>query len=141
MKNTFFLILSFFIICSCVSKKIAIYNYDNSKYDGAEIYCNGYKAFFNKQDHDIILFSIEEEELHKEFLNIKRKIKALKNKPQNCHGYLYYAFISKNDTLYSDYDLNYWRDKNNGVAYKLDKKAKEEIKKKLTDIKVSILSK
>ena len=35
------------------------------------------------------------------------------------------------------YDLNYWRDKNNGAIYKLDKKAKEEIKETLKNMKSS----
>lgn len=140
MKNTFFLLCSFFMIFSCISKKITIYHYDNSKYDGAEIDGSRLKYFFSKENNDIKIFDIRSSNLDSELMKIITKTDSVKNR-KGDRGYYYYVFISKKDTLYSDYNLEYWSNKNNGIAYKLDKNVKEEIKKSLADSKTSTVNK
>jgi hypothetical protein len=79
-------------------------------------------------------------DLNSELIKIKAKTDSLKNK-KGDRGYYYYVFILKKDTLYSDYNLDYWSNKNNGTAYKLNKNVKKEIKKSLADAEASILNK
>lgn len=136
MKKVSFLII-YIIFISCSSQRITMYHYDNSRYDGYEIMCNGMKAFFNKDDPAIHISKISSVILKNEMKQISEKLKFSKDDMKNCDGYLYYAFISKKDTLYSDYNLDYWRNKNNGSAYKLNEKVKEEINEALKNVKVS----
>ena len=124
--------MTFLIICmiclSCTSQKITVYHYDNSKYDGYEIMCDGMKAFFNKNDPDIRIYHEYSSMLNNEMKQVKEKITFSKTEDRDCDGYLYYAFVSKKDTLYSDYGLRYWRYKNKGVVYQLNEAVKNEIK-------------
>jgi hypothetical protein len=46
MKSIIFLTFSIFTLFSCISKKIIVYHYDNSRYDGAEIDGSRLKYFF-----------------------------------------------------------------------------------------------
>lgn len=70
-----------------------------------------------------------------ELKKINKKIDSLKNQDDFDFGHYYYTFILKKDTLFADYDLNYWRDANNGIAYKLGEKSTGEIKNKLSGLK------
>ena len=135
MKNKI-LIIIFFTILSCAPQEVLIYHYDNSRYDGAEIDGSRLSYFFSKENTDIIKFYVKSSVLKSELTNIKEKIKPIKN-ISSSDGYYYYTFIYKQDTLYSDYNLNYWRNKNNGSAYKLNEKVKEEINEALKNVKVS----
>ncbi|MCY1660976.1 MULTISPECIES: hypothetical protein [unclassified Chryseobacterium] len=128
MKNILFSILTFLAITSCSSSKIIMYHYDNSRYDDAEIDDTKLHYFFNKKNTSIKSFSLVSNNLSRELNKIDIKIGSLKDKDEFDFGHYYYTFISKKDTLYSDYDLNYWRNKDKGVVYKLNSKVKEEIK-------------
>jgi len=128
MKNILFSTITFLAIVSCASPRIIMYHYDSSRYDDAEIDDTKFHYFFNKKNTSIKSFPLISSNLSRELNKINIKISLLKNKDEFDFGHYYYTFISKKDTLYSDYDLNYWRDKNNGVVYKLNSKAKEEIK-------------
>lgn len=128
MKNILFSTVTFLAILSCSSTQIIMYHYDNSRYDDAEIDDTKLHVFFNKKNTSIKSFSLISRNLSKELNKINIKIDSLKDKDEFDFGHYYYTFISKKDTLYSDYDLNYWRDKDKGVVYKLNSKVKEEIK-------------
>jgi hypothetical protein len=134
MKVLFILLI---IIVSCTSNKTIIYHYDNSRYDDAEIDDTKLHYFFNKNNKSIKHFSLNSVILINEVNKISVKVDSLKNKDEFDFGHYYYAFVTKKDTLYSDYDLNYWRDKDKGASYKLNDKAKEEIKKTLANAKSS----
>lgn len=50
MKKISALVVISFILHSCMSKKITLYHYDNSKYDGGEIDASNLNYFFNKKN-------------------------------------------------------------------------------------------
>lgn len=136
MKKISALVLISFIVLSCMSKEITMYHYDNSKYDGGEIDAGSLNFFFNNKNQDTKIFLIKSSCLKSELEKISKKIDSIKNQDDFDFGHYYNAFILKKDTLYSDYDLNYWRDSNKGIAYKLEEKSKDEIKKNLSGLKI-----
>lgn len=128
MKNIVFSIVTFLAITSCSSSKIIMYYYDNSRFDDAEIDDTKLHYFFNKKNTSIKSLSVTSSHLSRELNKINIKIDSLKDKDEFDFGHYHYTFISKKDTLYSDYDLNYWRNKDRGTGYKLNSKVKEEIR-------------
>ena len=96
-------------LLSCGHNKIVVYFNDNTKVDDGEIFGEQLSTFFTPDKH-IYVRKIQSNQLQKELNKISDSLSLVEQDQELDDGYYGYAFItSTNDTLYADYNLNYWK--------------------------------
>ena len=98
---------------------LSVYEY-NPKTNENPITPNNLSLFFEKSREDIVFFNIDDKNAIGEFDRIQNHLKEKVNKNEaiNKLGIFYFAFVRKKDTIYADYELQYWRNKNKSSFYK-----------------------
>lgn len=127
IRITVYIIISV-LFFSCSSKhQVTIYHYKNSTEPNAQILASDLKTFF-KNEKNVYVLLIKDMKLEKELSEIKEKIQLVNNNIEPDDSYYERAFVSKSDTIYADYRLEFWRYKNLGTIYKLNNTIKAKIK-------------
>ena len=105
---------------SCNPQVTKLYYYDNSKLDDGEIGATYLKGFF-VQDKNVHTYAVRSHVLIQELQKIKDSIKKIIPVDEPDDGYYGYAFVTPySDTIFSDYNLTYWRYRQARGSYKND---------------------
>jgi len=105
---------------SCNPQVTKLYYYDNSKLDDGEIGATYLKGFF-VPDKNVHTYAIRSPVLIQELKKIIDSIKKIIPADDFDEGFYGYAFITPySDTIFSDYNLSYWRYNRARGSYKND---------------------
>lgn len=116
------------LFLSCSSKyQVTMYHYKSSTGADSQVLASDLKFFF-KNGNDIHSFLINDKKIGKQLTKIKEKIQLVRNNIEPDDSYYEYAFVFKNDTVYTDYRLEFWRYKNLGTTYRLNSTMDAKIK-------------
>jgi hypothetical protein len=115
------ILVSIYIIAiSCNPQVTKLYYYDNTKLDDGEITATYLKGFF-VQDKNVHEYAVRSHVLVQELKKIIDSITKIIPTDEFDDGYYGYAFIIPNsDTIFSDYNLSYWRHHQARGSYKND---------------------
>jgi len=116
------------VATSCNNQGIALFYYNGTANNGKYVLGSDVKYFFLK-DNDITKTLIESKRISKEFSKIKEEIIAKNNIVIPDDSYYVFAFLTKKDTLFADNRLEFWRNKDKGISYKLNDSSKKIILK------------